>query len=77
MAILLAVALAVTITASGDHTDTPTKPRLYRKGDVTLCTNSPVVVCPDPSGLNVDLDTAALGQVGEANTGTDLAIVSN
>lgn len=76
IAILAAVVLAVTITRWGDHTDTSRKPSLYGKGDVVLCTNSPVVFCPDPSGRNVDLDTASLGQ-GEGNTGTDLAIVRN
>ncbi|MFI1856051.1 serine/threonine-protein kinase [Streptomyces sp. NPDC020480] len=77
MAILLAVVLAVTIATSGDRTGTSRKSRLYEKGDVSLCTHSPVVTCPDPSGGNVDLDTASLGQEGEGNAGTDLAIVRN
>ncbi|MGW3564167.1 serine/threonine-protein kinase [Streptomyces sp. NPDC000941] len=77
MAILLAVVLAVTIAASGDGTGTSREPRLYKKGEVALCTHSPVVTCPDPSGGNVDLDTASLGQEEEGNAGTDLAIVRN
>ncbi|MFD8870196.1 serine/threonine-protein kinase [Streptomyces sp. NPDC059590] len=77
MAILLAVVLAVTIATSGDRTGTSGKPRLYEKGDVALCTHSPVVTCPDPSGGNVDLDTASLGQEEEGNAGTDLAILRN
>ncbi|KAK1181530.1 serine/threonine-protein kinase [Streptomyces sp. NBS 14/10] len=77
MAILLAVVLAVTIGTSGDRTGTSRKPRLYEKGEVALCTHSPVVTCPDPSGGNVDLDTASLGQEEEGNAGTDLAIVRN